>query len=147
MRVSTRSLCLGCCSITYRHYGASTLPLIAGPFADLYPLIMEDPGASGWVTSLQWQVQLCQGLLQLQIMQDSMSRLMLRSDLLNCMHSFCQKLLQLWIIQHALSRMDPECLSQGERNVERLTLSKAHWTVTDCVHTTKQVAGTRAYPF
>ena len=57
----------------YRHRGASTLPLIAGPFAGLYPLIMEDPGASGWVTSLQLQVQLCQGLLQLQIMQDSMS--------------------------------------------------------------------------
>ena len=145
MHVSTHSLCLGSCSIMYRHHRASPLPLIAGPFAGPYLLIMEDPGASGWVTSIQLQVQLCQGLLQLQIMQASMSR----SDLLNCMHSFCQKLLQLWIIQHLPSGicLDPECLLQDERNVECLTLSKAHWAVTDCVHTTKQVAGTRAYPF
>jgi len=49
---------LGCCSITYRHHRASTLPLIAGLFAGLYPLIMEDPGASGLVRSLQLHAQL-----------------------------------------------------------------------------------------
>ena len=42
----------------YRHHGAWTLPLIAGLFAGLYPLIMEDPGASGWLTFLQLDAQL-----------------------------------------------------------------------------------------
>ena len=37
---------------------ASTLPLLAGLFAGLYPLIMEDPGASGWLTFLQSHAQL-----------------------------------------------------------------------------------------
>ena len=51
-------------------------------------------------------------------------RLISRSDLFNCMHSFCQNLLQLWIIQHTLSRicLDPECLSQEQCSVECLTL-------------------------
>ena len=103
----------------YQHHGASTLLLIAGLFAGLYLLIMEGPGASGWLTSLQLHAQL-------------LSRIAATG-----------------IIQHILSRkcLGPECLSHGKCNVECLTLPKAHWVVTDCVHTTKQVAGIRAYTF
>ncbi len=119
MHVSTRSLCLGSCSTMCRHHRASTLPLVAGPFVGLSPLIMEDPGASGWLTSLQLHAQLP------------------------------SKSATTGIVQHILSRkcLGPECLSQGKCNTECLTLPKAHWVVTVCVRTTKQIGGIRAYAF
>lgn len=103
----------------HRHHGASTLPLIAGLFAGLYPLIMEGPGALGELASLQLHAQL-------------LSRIAATG-----------------IIQHILSRkcLGPECLSHGKCNVECLTLPQAQWVVTGCVHTTKQVAGIGACTF
>ena len=80
----------------YQHHGTSTLPLIAGPFGGLYPLIMEGPGASGWLTSLQLHAQL-------------LSRIAATG-----------------IIQHILSRkcLGPERLSHGKCNVEWVNTAK-----------------------